>query len=150
MEQIVTALMVAVVGFTACSEFGSYAFVHPVIRRLPTEHHIAVEKGLVRTFGRFMPVAMPASIALIVAWSTLSAAPAPLEIAPLVLWGIGLVTTIIVNVGINTRTAQWASTSGDAAAWQAMRRHWETFQAIRSWAFLAAFALICVAVTGTG
>jgi hypothetical protein len=22
-------------GFTACAEFGSYAFVHPVIRRLP-------------------------------------------------------------------------------------------------------------------
>ena len=25
----------AVGGFTACAEFGSYAFVHPVIRRLP-------------------------------------------------------------------------------------------------------------------
>jgi len=45
----------AVVGFTACAEFGSYAFVHPVIRRLPPTHHIAVEQGLLRTFGRVMP-----------------------------------------------------------------------------------------------
>jgi hypothetical protein len=42
--------VLVVVGFTACAEFGSYAFVHPVIRRLPAEHHLAVEKGLLRTW----------------------------------------------------------------------------------------------------
>jgi len=31
-------------GFTSCAEFGSYAFVHPVIRNLPPEHHLEVEK----------------------------------------------------------------------------------------------------------
>jgi len=35
-----------VTGFTSCAEFGSYAFVHPVIRHLPPEHHVSVEKGL--------------------------------------------------------------------------------------------------------
>ena len=34
-----------VTGFTACAEFGSYAFVHPVIRRLPPQHHIRVEQA---------------------------------------------------------------------------------------------------------
>ena len=38
-----------VTGFTSCAEFGSYAFVYPVIRRLPPEHHVFVEKGLLRT-----------------------------------------------------------------------------------------------------
>ena len=57
-ELVVLAALV-LPGFTACAEFGSYAFVHPVIRRLPTEHHVTVEQGLVRTFGHFMPVAMP-------------------------------------------------------------------------------------------
>ena len=31
-------LSVVVTGFTACAEFGSYAFVHPVLRRLPAEY----------------------------------------------------------------------------------------------------------------
>jgi hypothetical protein len=35
-----------ITGFTSRAEFGSYAFVHPVIRRLPREHHVSVEKGL--------------------------------------------------------------------------------------------------------
>ena len=53
-----------VVGFTACAEFGSYAFVHPVLRHLPPTHHISVEQGLLRTFGRVMPVAMTLAVVL--------------------------------------------------------------------------------------
>jgi hypothetical protein len=45
-------------GFTACAEFGSYAFVHPVIRRLPAGYHIEVEQGPLPTFGRAVPVLM--------------------------------------------------------------------------------------------
>jgi hypothetical protein len=45
-------LLLTVGGFTSCAEFGSYAFVHPVIRRLPQEHHVRVEQGLLKTFGR--------------------------------------------------------------------------------------------------
>jgi hypothetical protein len=33
-------------GFTACAEFGSYAFVHPILRDLPQKYHIQVERGL--------------------------------------------------------------------------------------------------------
>ncbi|WP_180970137.1 hypothetical protein [Deinococcus planocerae] len=54
-------------GFTACAEFGSYAFVHPVIRHLPPEQHLRVEKGLLRTFGRVMPTLMTACVVL--SWS---------------------------------------------------------------------------------
>ncbi|MGI8563674.1 MAG: hypothetical protein ACR2MZ_09000 [Candidatus Dormibacter sp.] len=43
-----------VTGFVSCAEFGSYALVHPVLRRLPPTHHISVEQGLLRTFGRVM------------------------------------------------------------------------------------------------
>lgn len=43
---------VVVTGFIAGAEFGSYAFVHPVLRRLPTRERIVVEQGLLRTFGR--------------------------------------------------------------------------------------------------
>ncbi len=36
--------------------------MHPVVRRLPPEHHIVVEQGLLGTFGRVMPVLMPGSL----------------------------------------------------------------------------------------
>src|ERR1700752_814277 len=56
--------------YCARAEFGSYAFVHPVIRRLPPEHHAFVEKGHLQTFGRVMPV-------LMALWPVLSIAYAP-------------------------------------------------------------------------
>jgi len=49
---------VFITGFTSCAEFGSYVFVHPVIRHLPPEHHVKVEKCLLKTFGRVMPILM--------------------------------------------------------------------------------------------
>ncbi len=53
-----------ITGFVACAEFGSYAFVHPVIRRLPPTAHLQVEQGLLRTFGRVMPVGMTLCVVL--------------------------------------------------------------------------------------
>ena len=54
--EILGFITLVITGFTSCAEFGSYAFVHPVIRQLPPEHHIRVEQGLLKTFGRVMPV----------------------------------------------------------------------------------------------
>jgi hypothetical protein len=58
-----------ITGFTACAEFGSYAFVHPVIRMLPTEQHVQVEQGLLKTFGRIMPVLMTLCVVVAVAYA---------------------------------------------------------------------------------
>jgi len=58
-----------VTGFTSCAEFGSYAFVHPVIRRLPQEHHIRAEQGLLKTFGRVMPVLMTLCVILAISYA---------------------------------------------------------------------------------
>jgi Domain of unknown function (DUF1772) len=45
-----------VTGFTSCAEFGSYAFVHPVIRDLPSEHHIAFAVALISTIVFNVPI----------------------------------------------------------------------------------------------
>jgi hypothetical protein len=58
-----------VTGFASCAEFGSYAFVHPVIRQLPEPHHVRVEQGLLKTFGRVMPVLMILCVILSVAYA---------------------------------------------------------------------------------
>ena len=39
-------------------------FVHPVLRRLPPTPHLQVERGLLRTFGRVMPVGMTLCVVL--------------------------------------------------------------------------------------
>ncbi len=57
------------VGFTACVEFGSYAFFHPVLWQLPPTSRIRVEQGLLKTVGRAMPVLMPVSSPLVLAYA---------------------------------------------------------------------------------
>jgi hypothetical protein len=145
-EQVLTYATVAVVAFTACAEFGSYAFVHPVLRRLDVAAHIQVEQGLVRTFGRVMPVLMTGSLVLVIAWSTaVGSGPLPVRVLAVGVWGFGLVTTVLVNVGINLRTAGWDPRE-DPDRWRAMRRRWEAFQGIRSWSFVVSFLLLLAAV----
>ncbi len=138
-----------VVGFVACAEFGSYAFVHPVVRRLPAEHHIGVEQGLLRTFGRVMPALMPASLALGVAHAVAvtgdGAGQTAAAWAAAASLAVANVTTVIFNVPINLATGRWDPVE-PPADWQATRRRWERFQAIRSWLLLAGFVLLCAAV----
>lgn len=132
--------VLAVTGFVASAEFGSYAFVHPVIRRLPPEHHITVEQGLLRTFGRFMPVAMTACPVLTAAYATApgSSAQSTLRWASVAAFALALMATIAVNVGINASTGRWDSKK-PPADWKGRRRRWELFQSIRSWLLLAGF-----------
>jgi uncharacterized membrane protein len=135
-------------GFTACAEFGSYAFVHPVIRRLPVEHHIAVEQGLLRTFGRVMPVLMPAT--LLIAIAVASARHTATEAGPptwrwlaVAAYAAALVSTVIFNVPVNLATGRWKPDQ-PPANWKTTRNRWELFQGVRSWLLLAGFILTCI------
>ncbi|WFP16862.1 hypothetical protein [Citricoccus muralis] len=60
---------ILIVGFVGSAEFGSVALVHPVIRKLDPDAQLVVEQGLLKTFGRVMPVGMTAAtvLAIIVA-----------------------------------------------------------------------------------
>jgi hypothetical protein len=46
-----TLATLIITGFVSCAEFGSHAFVHPVLRRLPLTERITVEQGLLTTSG---------------------------------------------------------------------------------------------------
>ena len=142
------ALVIA--GFTTCAEFASYAFVHPVIRRLPPQHHIAVEQGLLRTFGRAMPVLMPASVVLVVAYALDATgdggAAAVAAWGAAVALGAATVSTVAVNVPINTATSRW-DPANPPADWQRTRARGVRFPAIPAWMLLGGFVLLCAAVT---
>ncbi|MDQ3799879.1 MAG: DUF1772 domain-containing protein [Acidobacteriota bacterium] len=143
-------IALTVTGFAACAEFGSYAFVHPVIRDLPREHHVFVEKGLLKTFGRVMPVLMTLCVILSVSYAvSLNAAEGTARYvrwASAISFTVALVSTIIFNVPINAATGKWDAEK-PPENWKEIRNRWEFFQALRSWLLLIGFVLLCLAMT---
>lgn len=134
-----------VTGFVACAEFGSYAFVHPVVRRLPVTAHLQVEQGLLRTFGRVMPVGMTLCVVLAVG-SAVAADGDPMiwRILSAVAFILALGSTLVFNVPINLATGKWDAES-PPPDWKETRNRWELFQGVRSWLLLVGFVLVCAA-----
>ena len=143
-------IALTVTGFAACAEFGSYAFVHPVIRKLPREHHVFVEKGLLKTFGRVMPALMTLcvilSISYAVSFNAVEGTARLVRWASAISFTIALVSTIIFNVPINAATGKWDA-ENPPENWKEIRNRWEFFQALRSWLLLIGFVLLCLAMT---
>ena len=139
-----------ITGFTACAEFGSYAFVHPVIRELPTEQHVQVERGLLKTFGRIMPVFMTLCVILAVAYAI--QLNDQQSLARTVRWAaaaaftLALISTIIFNVPVNLATGRW-DPENLPSNWKETRNRWEFFQGVRSWLLLLGFVLLSLALT---
>ncbi len=136
-------------GFTACAEFGSYAFVHPITRRLPQREFIAVEQGLLTSFGRVMPVLMPLTLIVAVAFAIGAWDEGGwirgLATAAAVALAAAVISTVVFNVPINSATGKW-DPDDPPADWRETRARWELFQALRSWLLLAGFVLICACV----
>jgi uncharacterized membrane protein len=140
-------LSLLLVGWIAGAELGSWCCVQPVVARLPYEQFVAAEQGMLRTFGRLMPVLMPLSGILAVALIILSRHETRvvfwLRVAAAVCIAVTVVTTLLVNVPINTETASWQLTN-DPSEWQQMRQRWHFFQGVRGALFAFAFVLLTI------
>jgi len=150
MMDFLAFIALTITGFTSCAEFGSYAFVHPVIRHLPQEHHIRVEQGLLKTFGRFMPVLM--TLCVILSFSYAISLHSIEGAARIVRWAsatsfiAALVSTIVFNVPINLATGRW-NAENPPKNWKETRNRWEFFQGLRSWLLVIGFVLLCLAAS---
>jgi len=134
-----------VTGFIACAEFGSYAFVHPVLRRLPLVERITVEQGLLKTFGRVMPIGMPLCVVLaITAAVNGGLGPSVLTWSAAAAFIVAVAFTVVVNVPINRATGLW-DPENPPPDWEETRGRWELFQGVRSWLLLLGFVLECAA-----
>lgn len=138
---------VLVIGFVGCAEFGSAVLVHPVIRKLSPNDQLVFEQGLLKTFGRVMPVGMTAAVVLTII-VTVADSSAWLVAASVAL-GLALVVTIVGNVPINLRTG-WIAQDQAPEGFIAMRRRWDTFQLVRASLQLLGFVLFTIAVVGLG
>ncbi len=133
-----------ITGFVACAEFGSYAFVHPVIRRLPATAHLEVEQGLLRTFGRVMPVGMTLCVVLAISSAARGDGDSQLwRWLAAVAFMLALASTIVFNVPINLATGKWDA-ENPPPDWKQTRNRWELFQGLRSWLLLIGFILVCI------
>jgi uncharacterized membrane protein len=137
------------VGLVAGAELGSWCCVQPVVARLPYESFVAAEQGMLRTFGRIMPVLMPLSAIVAVVLAVVSASDLRavfwLRVAAAVCITVTVMTTLLVNVPINNRTAQWQPTD-DEAEWYRMRSRWHRFQGVRGSLFGLALVFLAVAI----
>src|SRR5258708_20959056 len=139
-----------ITGFTACAEFGSYSFVAALIRKLPNEQHLQVEQGLMKTFGRIMPVLMTLCVVLAVAYAIQMNEQQGLargvRWAAAVAFTLALISTIIFNVPVNLATGRW-DPKNLPSGWKQTRTRWEFFQGVRSWLLLIGFVLLSLALT---
>lgn len=136
---------ILIIGFVGSAEFGSAALVHPVIRTLAPDDQLVFEKGLLKTFGRVMPVGM--TVATILAISLAIATPSAWLVAAAVSLGVALVVTIIGNVPINLRTGRIDQDTAPAG-FITMRRRWDAFQLIRGSLQLVGFILVTIGIVG--
>lgn len=143
---VLGGVTLVVTGFVACAEFGSYAFVHPVIRRLPQTMHLTVEQGLLRTFGRVMPVGMTLCVVLAVSNAVKGSGqggPHGWRWSAATAFALALAATIVFNVPINLATGRWDA-ENPPHDWKNTRDRWEFFQGLRSWLLLIGFVFVCL------
>lgn len=135
-----------ITGFVSGAEFGSYAFVHPVLRRLPVTERITVEQGLLKTFGRVMPIGMTLCVVTVTVTATAvdAGGTAPLAWPAAAAFTAAVLFTVVVNVPINRATGRWDA-QHPPADWEPTRNRWELFQGVRSWLLLLGFVLVCAA-----
>lgn len=142
---IIEIIAVIVIGFVGSAEFGSATLVHPVIRKLRVDDQLVVEKGLLTTFGRVMPIGMTAAAALGIILAIDH--PSGSLIAAALSLSIALAVTIIGNVPINHRTGRIRETSAPDD-FLAMRRRWDAFQIARASLQLIGFVLVTIGIIG--
>lgn len=136
-------LSILIIGFVGSAEFASVALVHPVIRKLPDDQQLVVEKGLLRTFGRVMPLGMTAAAALGIAVAV--ERPSALLIAAAGVLAVALIVTIAGNVPINLRTGRITGRTAPEG-FIAMRRRWDAFQFVRGSLQLVGFVLATIGI----
>ena len=139
---VLSTLVLLLSGWLAGAESASWALLQPVVARLDDTPQIRMQQGMLRTFGRVMPILLPLTSVLIVVTAVVAPARAPRG-----LWGVAAAAaavligfTLTVNVPINKRTLTWDA-EHPPEGWRADRHRWHAYQGVR--AVLLAVWFLC-------
>ena len=143
-------LTVVFIGWVAGAESGSWSCVHPVITKLPPNEQILFQKGLLKTFGRVMPILMSLSLILLISYyigidDKNSIAGYGLLFAT-VLHTTAIMTTVLFNVPVNMATGKWADGKYNSD-WNKKRKLWRFFQGYRAIVFVVVFIILVVLIS---
>ncbi|HTE29679.1 MAG TPA: DUF1772 domain-containing protein [Chryseolinea sp.] len=149
-KMVLEILALVSVGWVSGAEIGSWFGIQPIVSRLPFEQQLNLEKSMLQSFGKIMPVLMPFSALVVILLAILSAADAShifsLHVVAAVCIAITIGTTLIINVPINKRTAKWGL-DDNFEKWSMMRKRWHFFQGVRGILFLVSFILLAIAAS---
>jgi hypothetical protein len=109
------------------------------VSAIPTTHCERAEQGLLKTFGRVMPIGMTLCVVLAISSAINSPRAA-------IAWpaAAAFATAVVFTVPINLATGRWDITN-PPTNWEQTRNRWEVFQGVRSWLLLIGFILECLA-----
>lgn len=145
--QVITLI---VTGWVAGAESGSWICVHPVIAKLTPQQQIVFQKGLLKTFGRIMPVLMilimVLGVLLYICNPQKSGVSGVLQLANIILLISAIITTVFFNVPINISTRNW-KVENYSTEWKRTRKLWRFFQGYRSLIFIIVFILLAISLT---
>ncbi len=138
-----------ITGWLAGAESGSWSCVHPVIAKLEPDDQIRFQKGLLRTFGRIMPILMPLSLVLAILLVSFTEDKSSVvfyaRLVTAILLATMILTTVVFNVPVNIQTGEWVD--GYNQEWARKRKLWRFFQGYRSIVLIVAFVLLVIAQT---
>lgn len=149
MTNLIEILTLVIAGWLAGAESGSWSCVHPVIAKLEPDDQIHFQKGLLKTFGRVMPILMPLVFVLAIFLTSFtldkSSTVFYIRLVATILLGTMILTTVIFNVPVNIQTGKWTDDYNDK--WKKKRKIWRIFQGYRSIILIISFILFVVAQT---
>lgn len=130
-------------GLLAGNEFGTWAAVHPALKRLSTPERIRAEQELTRRYAAVMPFWMLSVVAscLAVLASSRKTSSFLLTLSGTVCFVAMLVSTILGNVPINNRVLE-LSPEEDSEEFERLRKRWNMLHAFRVFMNLAGMGFL--------
>ena len=135
------------------NEFGGWAGVHPALATLPRRSQVEAERAVTRRFGAIMPAFMTATLASCI--PVLAGIPDRRSVTfgtalgGFLCYAAMLGVTFAGNMPINRRVLA-ATPEAAPADWDALRRRWDRWHALRNGLNALGFALLIVSALAQG
>jgi uncharacterized membrane protein len=132
------------------NEFGSWAALHPALRKLPQQAHVRSEQAVTRRYGKMMPALMTGTLVSFVPILSLVSDRKSLsflfDLASMLCYATMLTITLAGNIPINQRTLELDPDTTSREEFLALRARWDRLHTARNVMNLIGFGLAILGV----